>query len=499
MLCETVFRGKAGWAARRGGWKGLGGPGPPRDPADPPERSGKVAQERVPGLRAQQEPAAGATDAGGDGDEAEAQALGVARPLARREREQLQPGEQVVGEQRQQEVGRVGVEAAAGKVVCAEPELRLLDPVLDVGLGPVPGLELVRRALEVVGDEHPVVPLSVLERQLLALSERIAADDEAPLTLPRLRPPTDTRHLAFFPVAGGLPLPLGDLGDPLPDRGDQGRPDGVGDPLALELGEESLAEEALVGAQEEASRRWQPAQALAEEAPGAGRRGGMAVAQLRVQPLARFRDEADERVPGHLAGIGAACPLPRARGAVVLDEGRVEVERHLLALEQRADAGEEPVEGAVELADVAEVEARQKAPERRRVGDRVAAQLLLGCVGAQERRVLEALAARDQRLAERERLLRRGVTPLALLDRNRVEQLWELEALGEFAHQHEPGVRGDLLAGGSDLDQRRPPRYFHLQECLPVARRDVIATPMVSGREDVSWGVTCPLSQDPGS
>jgi hypothetical protein len=49
----------------------------------------------------------------------------------------------------------------------------------------------------------------------------------------------------------------------------------------LELGEEVLAEEALVGAREEARRFRQAAQALAEEAPGAGRGGGMAVAKLR--------------------------------------------------------------------------------------------------------------------------------------------------------------------------------------------------------------------------
>jgi hypothetical protein len=58
---------------------------------------------------------------------------------------------------------------------------------------------------------------------------------------------------------------------------------------------------------------------------------------------------------------------------VVLDQRRVEVERQLLALEQRADAGEEAVEDAVELSDVTEVEARQQASERRRVGDAVAA------------------------------------------------------------------------------------------------------------------------------
>jgi hypothetical protein len=58
---------------------------------------------------------------------------------------------------------------------------------------------------------------------------------------------------------------------------------------------------------------------------------------------------------------------------------------------------------------------------------------------------------------------------------------------------------GDQLAGSSDSDQRRPPCYLHLQECLPVARRDVFATPIVSDREDVSSRATRPLSQDPGS
>jgi hypothetical protein len=79
------------------------------------------------------------------------------------------------------------VEALAGEVVEPEPELRLLDPVLDVGLGAVPGLELVGGAL-VVRDEHPVVPLPVRERELLACLDGVAADDEAPLDRPRLRP-----------------------------------------------------------------------------------------------------------------------------------------------------------------------------------------------------------------------------------------------------------------------------------------------------------------------
>ena len=85
--------------------------GRPREGADPLERPEEVSEERVVGGETQHEPAAGATDAGGDGDEAEAQPLGVASPLALGQGEQLQPAEQVVGDERDQQVGPVGVEA----------------------------------------------------------------------------------------------------------------------------------------------------------------------------------------------------------------------------------------------------------------------------------------------------------------------------------------------------------------------------------------------------
>ena len=94
----------------------------------------------------------------------------------------------------------------------------------------------------------------------------------------------------------------------------------------------------------------------------------------------------------------------------MLDERRVEVERHLLALKERADAGEEQIEGAVELADVAELKLARKRPSVVGSGT-AAAELLLGCVGAQERRVVEALAARDHHLAEGEDRLRRRGSP----------------------------------------------------------------------------------------
>jgi hypothetical protein len=53
------------------------------------EGAGEVGEERVASLQAQHEPAAAATDGAGDGDEAEAQPLGVARPFALGESEQL--------------------------------------------------------------------------------------------------------------------------------------------------------------------------------------------------------------------------------------------------------------------------------------------------------------------------------------------------------------------------------------------------------------------------
>ena len=267
----------------------------------------------------------------------------------------------------------------------------------------------------------------------------------------------------------------------------------------FELCQEALAVEALVGAQEDPRVAGQAPQALREEPPGAGGGGGVSVPQRRVQPLACLREEADERVPGDLARVGAARSLTRADRAVVLDEGGVEVERHPVARKERLDAREQLVERAVELPQVAEREARKEAAERGRVGDGVASQQLLGRVGAQQAGVVEAVAATDQRFTESEGRLGGRVATLSLLDRDRVEKLWQAEPSDELAHEHEAALGRQPLRRALDPDRRRSPCYRHLQECPPSARRDVSSTPMVSAREDVSLPATSPLSQDPGS
>jgi hypothetical protein len=71
------------------------------------------------------------------------------------------------------------------------------------------------------------------------------------------------------------------------------------------------------------------------------------------------------------------------------------------------DAREGSVEGAVELPEVAEPQAPKKAAERRRIGQSLATEELLGGVGAHERDVVEILAAGDERLAEAADRLRR--------------------------------------------------------------------------------------------
>ena len=83
----------------------------------------------------------------------------------------------------------------------------------------------------------------------------------------------------------------------------------------------------------------------------------------------------------------------------MLDIGRVEVERHRLATEQRMHACEHRVERPVELAEMAEAEAAQEPAQRRRLWQTMTAQQLLRGIAAQERNVVEALPARDQRLA----------------------------------------------------------------------------------------------------
>jgi hypothetical protein len=225
----------------------------------------------------------------------------------------------------------------------------------------------------------------------------------------------------------------------------------------------------------------------------------VAVAELRVQPLAGFADKAAQRVPADLARVGAARALPGADRPVVLDVGRIQIERHRLPIEQRMHAREQLVERPVELTDMTEAEAAQKASQRRRLGQPVTAQKLLRRVGPQQRHVVEALTAGDQRLAQAQDRLRRRVAAAALLHRHPVEQLSNPEPSGQLAHQDEPGVRCQLLRRRRHLDQRRPLCYLHLQECLPVARRDVSQHPIVSGREDVPFRATPELPQDPGS
>ena len=72
-------------------------------------------------------------------------------------------------------------------------------------------------------------------------------------------------------------------------------------------------------------------------------------------------------MPANLALVGAARPLPRPDRAVMLDIGRVEIERHRFPIELRMHTGEHLVEGPVELADVTETEATQKTTHRRRL------------------------------------------------------------------------------------------------------------------------------------
>ena|SRR5215216_1060299 len=141
------------------------------------------------------------------------------------------------------------------------------------------------------------------------------------------------------------------------------------------------------------------------------------------------------------------------------------------------NAREELVEHFVELREMAEVEAAQEAPERRRIGQAVAAQALLRSVRAREPCVVEAIAAGDQRLADRKRRLSGRVTAPTALDGDPVEQLVDAEPRCELADQHEAGVSGDLLRRALDLDALRCCCYLHPQRCPPFAPWDVSQRP----------------------
>ncbi len=263
------------------------------------------------------------------------------------------------------------METAAGEIVEAEAELCLFDPVFDVRLRPMPAFELVGGAVVVVADEHVVVVVALVEAQLLAELDRVAADDEAPLLLPRLRLAVEAHDLAAGSVARGLPVARRDHGDPRLHRGDLRRPDRIGDLPLLEPGEEVLAPKALVGAQQHPRAVGQATQTLPHKARGAGRGRCVAVPELAVQPLARLADKAEQRMPGDLAGVGAARALPGADPPVVLDQGRIQIERHHPPVEQRMHAHKQLLERALELAQMPQAEAREESAERGRIGHRM--------------------------------------------------------------------------------------------------------------------------------
>jgi len=203
-------------------------------------------------------------------------------------------------------------------------------------------------------------------------------------------------------------------------------------------------------------------------------------------------------MPADLALVGAACPLPRTDRSVVLDIGRVQVERRRLPIEQRMHPGEHLVERPVELADVPQAEAAQKAAERRRLRQPVTAQKLLRRIAAHQRDVVEALAARDQRLAQTEDRLRRRVAAAALLHRHTVEQLAKAKPADQFAHEDEPGMRRQLLRRrGIRTIADRSVSFTFKSASLSLA--GCLATPIVSGREDVPSQPPTALPQDPGS
>ena len=275
------------------------------------------------------------------------------------------------------------------------------------------------------------------------------------------------RDLAARAVARRLPLARsGIVADPRPHRGDQGRADRVRDPSPLELGEEVLAQKPS------SARRKRRAPAGTRRRHSTRKR--LAPVEAAAWPLRslpcshspRLADKAEQRVPGDLAGVGAAGALPRARRAVVLDQRRVEIECH----RSRSSSGCTRANSSSRARSSWPIWPRLKRARKRPsvVGSGTAWPAAApGPVSTEQRRVVETLAARDS-VSQSARSLARRVTTPALLDRDRVSSSGSTERHRELAHQHEPSVRSHLLRRGGDLDQRRPPCYLHLQECLPA-------------------------------
>lgn len=109
-VVDVLAAGSSGGCARgvvivSVSWSSEASGGRSCEAADALQRFDEVVEERVAGREAQDEAAAGAADGGGDSDEAEAEPFHVAAALLLGQGEQFQPGEQVEGEQRAEQVG----------------------------------------------------------------------------------------------------------------------------------------------------------------------------------------------------------------------------------------------------------------------------------------------------------------------------------------------------------------------------------------------------------
>jgi hypothetical protein len=158
----------------------------------------------VPTVGDLQDSAAGMLhDPGGDGEESESQGLRLGEPQVTVEGEVPQPRGHGDGERGELQPGRVPALVGGGQLLRAR-RLQLFDLVLDVGLGPVPGVEPLELPADGVGCERAVAPFRVLiQGGLLARRAGGAGDDDPQIGRPAVEPVT----------VGLVPQQPGQVGD----------------------------------------------------------------------------------------------------------------------------------------------------------------------------------------------------------------------------------------------------------------------------------------------
>ena len=342
---------------------------------------------------------------------------------------------------------------------------RVADDELDLGVLAVFGIDMVHR-LGAVGDERVMAPVG----EQLALGflgvEVHATDDQPVIAERRLGQLADT---AVGVVGHGLPVLLGDLGDPAGDVALHRDADRVVAALLAQASGDLLVPEPRVRAQQDhpgCARAPDAGEQLVDEAQRAALGVGLPLALADVQDLAGAGTGGQQWVVAELLGVAVAGTLLGVAMDLADEAVDVDHQSRLAGAGARLPrSAKRLVEHAIELADMPEGERAQERAERRR-GHRPVPQNRLGAPGAQHVAAIDAIRAQQHRVNQREHLAPRPrrARPATQLDRPIDERL-DPQPPPHRHRKHDPGVDDHPLVIEYDIRSIRQ-TVHHVDDLL---------------------------------